>query len=204
MSKWIARGLYLVMALVVVSLVVAGIASGSETAITSENYTNYRCDVKNLRLSTTIDIYKEGKQFAKVSGNIFKFMTDPLTLSDWNGARLGYAGDDYHFIAQDSHSIYVENVMTVEMVGLFQWFGEAYDIYNVEGQKIATAKFNQFNTQGHIHDMDGNLMAEYRSNFFFNDFDVIILENCELDENTVLLIFSSYYSDQHADSNWKQ
>lgn len=201
MSKWIARGLYLVMALVVVSLVVAGIASGSETAITSENYTNYRCDVKNLRLSTTIDIYKEGKQFAKVSGNIFKFMTDPLTLSDWNGARLGYAGDDYHFIAQDSHSIYVENVMTVEMVGLFQWFGEAYDIYNVEGQKIATAKFNQFNTQGHIHDMDGNLMAEYRSNFFFNDFDVIILENCELDENTVLLIFSSYYSDQHADSN---
>lgn len=201
MSKRTSWSVLVIFVLIVVILVAAGIASEKESAVTSEYYTNYQCDVKNLRLSTTIDIYKEGDQFAKVSGNIFRFVTDPLTLYDWNGAKLGYAGDDYHFIAQDSHSIYVENAVTVEMVGLFQWFGQAYDIYNVEGQKIATAKFNCWNTQGELKNMDGNLMAEYHSNFFFNDFDVRIFENCELDENTVLLIFSSYYSDQHADSS---
>ncbi len=201
MSKRMTKVLLVVVALIVVIWVVAGIASEEGTAVTSENYTNYRCDVKNLRLSTTIDIYKEGDQFAKVSGNILRFVTDPLTLYDWNGAKLGYAGDDYHFIAQDSHSIYVENAMTVEMVGLFRWVGQAYDIYNVEGRKIATAEFNSFNTRGYVQDMNGNLIADYHSNFFFNDFDVRIFKNCELDENTVLLIFSSYYSDQHADSS---
>ena len=201
MSKRMTKVLLVVVALIVVIWVVAGIASEGGMAVTSENYTNYRCDVKNLRLSTTIDIYKEGEQFAKVSGNILRFVTDPLTMYDWNGAKLGYAGDDYHFIAQDSHSIYVENAMTVEMVGLFQWVGQAYDIYNVEGRKIATAEFNCFNTRGYVQDMNGNLIADYHSNFFFNDFDVRIFKNCELDENTVLLIFSSYYSDQHADSS---
>ncbi len=201
MSKQMTKVLLVVVAVIVVIWVVAGIASEEGTAVTSENYTNYRCDVKNLRLSTTIDIYKEGEQFAKVSGNILRFVTDPLTLYDWNGAKLGYAGDDYHFIAQDSHSIYVENAMTVEMVGLFKWVGQAYDIYNVEGCKIATAEFNSFNTRGYVQDMNGNLIADYHSNFFFNDFDVRIFKNCELDENTVLLIFSSYYSDQHADSS---
>lgn len=38
-------------------------------------------------------------------------------------------------------------------------------------------------------------------NLFFNDFIVRIYDGCELDENTVLMIFCSYYSDQKADSS---
>ena len=67
-------------------------------------HTEYQCDVKNLRLSTTIEIDKEGEDFATVKGNIFKFVVDPLTMYDANENKKAYAGDAYHFIAQDSHS----------------------------------------------------------------------------------------------------
>ncbi len=52
-----------------------------------------------------------------------------------------------------------------------------------------------------MYDVEGNLIADYNSKLFFNDFEVRIKENCNLDEKTVLMIFCSYYSDQHADSN---
>lgn len=162
--------------------------------------TEYKCDVKNLRLSTTIEIDKEDEDFVKVSGNIFRFVTDPLTMYDYEENKLAYAGDTYHFIAQDSHSIYVNDEVSVEMVGLVKFFGEAYEIYNTDGDCIATVTFDTFNTNGEMYDMEGNIIADYNSNIFFNDFDVRITEKCNLDEKTVLMIFCSYYSDQSADS----
>ena len=87
------------------------------------------------------------------------------------------------------------------MVGLVDFFGESYDIYDSEGEQIAEVSFNMFNTIGEMYDMDGPLIADFNSKLFFNDFDVRIYENCEIDEYTVLMIFSSYYSDQKYDSN---
>ena len=168
--------------------------------------TEYGCDVKNLRLSTKIEINKENEDFASVSGNIFKFITDPLTMYDLNENKIAYADDSYHFIAQDSHSIYVDGTMSIEMVGVVKFFGESYDIYNREGEKIANVTFNQFNTNGEMYDNNGNLIADFNSKLFLNDFDVRITKDCKLDEKTVLMIFCSYYSDQSADSkaanNW--
>lgn len=161
---------------------------------------NYKCDVKNFRLSTTINISKEGENFAKVKGNILKFITDPLTMYDLRENKIAYAGDAYHFIAQDSHSIYMNSEEPLEMVGLFKIFGEAYDIYDADQNKIAKVTFNYFNTNGEMYNMEGKLIADYNSNFFFNDFDVRILEECNLDEKAVLMIFCSYYSDHSADS----
>lgn len=162
-------------------------------------YVEYDCDVKNITLSTTIEIEKDGKHFAKVKGNILKFITDPLTMYDVEDEQLAYAGDAYHFIAQDSHTIYVNRDFSVEMVGLFDLFGETYDIYDFEQEKIATVECNVWNTEGQMYDENDTLLAEFTSNYFFNDFKVRISENCELDEKTVLMIFCSYYSDQHAD-----
>lgn len=163
--------------------------------------TEYQCDVKMFRLSTTIEIDKEDEDFAKVSGNIFNFVTDPLTMYDLNKNKTAYADDSYHLIAQDSHSIYVNDVKTAEMVGLIKFFGEAYDIYNKDGQKIAKVTFNALNTNGKMYDNNGKLIADFNSKLFFNDFDVRILEECDLDEKTVLMIFCSYYSDQSADAS---
>lgn len=162
--------------------------------------TEYQCDVKNLRLATTIEIDKEGEDFATVSGNIFTFVVDPLTMYTMSGSKIAYAGDAYHFFAQDSHSIYVNDTISVEMVGLVKFFGEAYDIYDKAENKIASVTFNGVNTNGEMHDANGKLIADFNSKPFLNDFTVRITEDCTLDENTVLMIFCSYYSDQHADS----
>lgn len=163
-------------------------------------YTEYECDVKNLQLATTIEIKKEGEDFAKVKGETFTFVTDPLTMYDMEDKKAAYAGDAYHFISQDSHAIYVDNAFSVEMVGLVDFLGESYEIYDFDENKIAKVECNAFNTRGEMYDAKGTLLAEYSSNFFFNDFNVKISGKCELDERTVLMIFCSYYSDQHADN----
>lgn len=179
-------------------LIVAFISSGFGKDIGP--CTEYKCDVKNFRLSTAIEIDKNGEKFATVSGDILRFVTDPLTMYDSNKNKIAYADDSYHLISQDSHSIYVDGVFSVEMVGLVKFFGESYDIYNKDGEKVANVTFNTFNTTGEMYDNSGKLIADFNSKYLFNDFNVRILEECTLDEKTVLMIFCSYYSDQSADS----
>ena len=165
------------------------------------DYTEYKFDVKHfMKLSTTIEIDKSGESYANVKGNIFKFATDPLTMYDSNGNKVAYAGDDYHLIAQASHTIYINNTIVAEMVGRLSFFGETYDIYNDNQEKVARVNVNMLNTKGKMCDADGKIIAVYRSFPFCQDFELRIAEDCELDENTVLMIFSSYYSDYKFDS----
>lgn len=164
-------------------------------------YTEYQCDVKTISFSTKIDIDKEGENFVKVRGDIFRFITDPLTMYDLEDNKIAYAGDAYHFIAQDSHTITVGDTVTVEMVGLVDLFGESYEIYNMDEEQVAEVSFNMPNTKGEMYDMQGNIIADFHSKLFFNDFTVRIYDGCKLDEKTVLMIFCSYYSDQKADSS---
>lgn len=172
----------------------------SNILASEKNYIEYNCDVKNLSLATTIKIYKEKDYFGTITGEVFRFVTDPLNLYDKSGKRVAYAGDAYHFFAQDSHTIYINDGFSAEMVGLIDAFGESYDIYNYDGKKIAYVYFNTWNTSGKMYDNNNNVIADYTSNVFFNDYIVRIYDGCPLDENTVLMIFGSYYSDYHADS----
>lgn len=196
-----ALGIFIALMVLLLTVVIAVVSVVTPLSLKDiGTCTEYKCDVKNLRLATTIEIDKEGEDFATVSGNIFTFVVDPLTMYDLGGNKTAYAGDAYHFLAQDSHSIYVDNTLTVEMVGLVKFFGEAYDIYDKDENKIATVTFNMTNTNGEMHDADGKLIADFNSKPFLNDFTVRITDECNLDENTVLMLFCSYYSDQHADS----
>ena len=165
-----------------------------------EDYSEYECDVKNFRFSTEIIIREDGEKIAKVKGNIFRIVEDPLTMRDMAGNRIAFAGDDYHFISQDSHVIIADGKVMAEMVGRVKLFGEKYDIYDSNGMKLATVEFNFTDTYGEMRDPVGRLIAEYGSFIFFNDFDVRVSPDCQLDENTVLMIFASYYSDQAFDS----
>ena len=184
---------------IAVATVVAFILSGNLEA--KGPHTEYRCNVKTISLSTKIDIEKEGENFVNVRGNLFTFMTDPLTMYDLEDNKIANAGDAYNFIAQDSHTISVEDTVTAEMVGLVDIFGEKYDIYNAEGEQIAEILFNMHNTKGEMCDMEGNVIADFYSKLYFNDFTVRIYDDCKLDEKTVLMIFCSYYSDQKADNS---
>ena len=184
---------------IMVALLIIGIATSGFKAIGP--HTEYRCDVKNLRLSTDIIISKGGEKLAQVTGSIFRIVEEPLTMKDMSGNKKAYAGDDYHLIAQDSHVIITDGMVSAEMVGRFKLFGERYDIYNVNGEKIAKVEFNWLDTHGEMYDVKGNLIADYTSFILFNDFDVRISEECPIDETTVLMIFCSYYSDQAYDSS---
>ena len=184
---------------IAVVTVVAFILSGNSEA--KGPHTEYQCDVKSISLSTKIDIDKEGENFVKVRGNLFRFITDPLTMYDLEDNKIAYAGDAYHFIAQDSHTINVGDTVTVEMVGLVDFFGESYEIYNADEEQVAEVSFNMINTKGEMYDIEGNIIADFYSKLCFNDFTVRIYDDCELDEKTVLMIFCSYYSDQKADGS---
>ena len=185
----------------IVLVAVVFIAGIIMTPKSIDNYVQYDCDVKNLRLSTDIQISSNNQKVGSVTGNIFRIVEDPLTMSDTEGNKMAYAGDDYHFIAQDSHAIIVGDTVTAEMVGLWDLFGETYDIYNTDGEKIARAEFNYLNTAGEISDADGTLIATYGSFVFFNDFTVKISNDSEIDPTTLLMIFCSYYSDQSYDNS---
>ena len=184
---------------IAVVTVVAFILSGNSEA--KGPHTEYQCDVKSISLSTKIDIDKEGENFVKVRGNLFRFITDPLTMYDLEDNKIAYAGDAYHFIAQDSHTINVGDTVTVEMVGLVDFFGESYEIYNADEEQVAEVSFNMINTKGEMYDIEGNIIADFYSKLFFNDFTVRIYDDCKKKKKTVLMIFCSYYSDQKADGS---
>lgn len=189
----------IILVVLICLFLLGGLSSANKQKMS--DYAEYKCDVKSLRMSTTIDIDKDNEEFVKVKGNIFTIITDPLKMYDLNENQISYADDTYHFISQDSHSIFVNGNLSAEMVGLVKLFGEEYEVYNENGEKVANVTFNMFNTNGNMYDMEENLIADFNSKFLFNDFDVRITKDCNLDEKTVLMIFCSYYSDQKADSS---
>lgn len=163
-----------------------------------------KADVKSLHLfNTEINfINPETDDLLFVAkGNYIKIITDPLTLYDADmDTKLGYASDEFHLIAQDSHVIITNNgERSVELVGKFQLLGDKYDIYIGE-ELVAIAEFNAFNTYGTITSANGEIMADYTSKILFNDFTIQITRESIFSDEEIALIFASYYSDQKFDS----
>ena len=200
MDKWDILKLVLLL-VIIVGFTIAGISSTFNVDNIKSEYVEYKCDVKNFRLSTTIEIEKDGKLVGEVKGNVLTLVTDPLTMYDPQGNKIAYAGDAYHFISQDSHGIYVNNTFTVEMVGKVELFSEEYEIYDGAEQLVATVDFNSHNTAGNMYDAQGDLVAVYTSSYGLKDFNVKVAKECQLDHYIVLMIMCSYYSDQAYDNS---
>lgn len=158
----------------------------------------FDCNVKAISWNTDITVSSEGKEVYSITGNIFKVVTDPLTLYDTSGNKLAHAGDNYNLITQDNHMITTSSER-LKMVGHFNILGDSYDIC-VNGVKVAFAKFNALNTYGTIVDNDGNLMADYTSRFLFKDYTIQATDKNFFSDEALNLIFASFYSDQAADS----
>ena len=163
-----------------------------------------KADVLSFHLlNTEIEFHDyETKEMLYISkGGYIKIVTDPLTLYDVDKSNtLGYASDELHIVKQDSHVIYTyKGNKAIEMVGKIQFPGDAYDIY-VEGQLVAKASFYPFNIYGSIKDISGEIIADYTSKLFFNDFIIQIKSNDVFCEEEIALIFASYYSDQKFDN----
>ena len=187
----------LITILMIVNLSACG--STENSTIKTETCRIYKCDYKTLSLNTKITTTLDGEEIIIV-GNIFRLLTDPLTVKDSNGNVLGYAGDAYGFISQDDHGIYIREEFDVNMCGNVDMFGESYELKDSEGKTIATVEFNMFNTSGSIIDTEKNLIATYSSSYFMNDYTVTIYDNDICSDMSILMIMASYVSDYQADN----
>lgn len=196
-----------IMALVLVLVIAMGTLVGcssyaEEELLNNSNATKYFCNVRMISLNTSITVTNQdtNTNVGKITGNIFTFMTDPLQFK--NGDKvIGYASDKYDFLTQDDHAIVVDDSYQFTMKGNFHFLGDHYELLDRDGNTIAKVDFNFHNTKGTVYDNNGTLVALYRSGYFRKDYTVIIYDNSLFDDNALLMMFASYYSDQHADNN---
>ena len=58
-----------------------------------------------------------------------------------------------------------------------------------------------FMTSGIMTDMDGNTIAQYDSTIFRSDYVVSVFDGCDIDDDSVLMMFASAHSDARSDSS---
>lgn len=170
---------------------------------TPENIVNsartYECDYKSLSLHTKITFRKGEAEYA-VEGKLFTFVTDPLTLSR-NDEIIGKADDSYNFLNQDDHAITINGKFEIAIHGNFNVFGNSYDLYNSNSQKVGYAEFNDMCTSGAIYNANGEAIAIYSKSLLFNDYTVTIYDNNIASDEALLMIVASYVSDYHYDES---
>ena len=187
-------------ALGVLSIMLIIIAITSNMKSNMKNSIVYTCDYHALNLfRTEIDVKDDdGKTYSNIKGNYVKIGSDPLVMTSTSGESIGTAGDEYHLISQDSHSIITDR-QSIEMVGKVKIFGEEYYLYDTEGKEIGTAVFNFWGTNEKITDEKGNIIAEYNSGWLRKDYTITISKDSNINNDAIILIFASYASDFHYD-----
>lgn len=183
-------------ALVFVLLLLPGCSSVEEDNKIPDRV--YNCDYHSLSFHTEITTVYEGSEIS-ISGNLLTFIADPLTAKGEYGNVIGYAGDTYGFVEQDSHGIYVDDEFDVNMCGKVDLFGNTYALEDADGNVVANLSFNAFGTYGSITDANGNVIAEYSSLPMINDYTVSVYENGVCSDLSILMIMASYVSDFIAD-----
>lgn len=160
----------------------------------------YKCDVQNITLNTKVIVYKDNEEIGTISGKVLRYITDPLQMKNTNGEVKAYASDSYNVINQDDHAIVADGEYQFTMCGQWSFVGNKYVIANEKYETIGTVKFDYFNTNGQLLNKNGEMVAEFVSKPFMNDYTVKIYDGNEFNENALLLMFASYYSDQKADT----
>ena len=156
----------------------------------------YKCDYKTASLKTAIELNIDGQDVI-IQGNLFTIVEDPLTMSDSAGNILAYADDSFKLISEDDHAIAVDGEIECILKGNIDLIGKSYNIYNAEGEQIATFKRNTLTTfDARLTDVDDNLIAEYNRGFFRNDFTIKVYDNEKLSDKAIVMIMSSFVSDQ--------
>ena len=188
----------IVIAMLSIIIILTGCGESESNVVGDKEVRVYECDYKSLNLNTKITTTMNNEEIT-ISGNIFRLLTDPLTVKNKDGEIIAYAGDVYGFISQDDHGIYIGEEFDVNMCGNVDLFGETYDLKNENGDIIGNVSFNTFNTYGTIKDIDDNIIAIYDSSYFFNDYTVTIYDNDVCSDLSILMIIGSYVSDYMAD-----
>jgi len=177
-----------------------GCRSGGSGKSAGTNGRKYECDYHTISLNTEISTQIDGVEVT-ISGNLFKFVTDPLKMTDPSGNVLASADDSYNIISQDDHSIVVDGEFEVCIAGNVDIIGESYDLYDHNGIKVGYAEFSAFGYSGGIYDVNGKVAADYSRAFAMNDYTVTVYDNNICSDKAMLMLVASYVSDYHYDNS---
>ena len=162
----------------------------------------YFCDVALFSFDLNIDVENmSGEALYNIDGEFFNKYEDNLEMKDTDGNVVMEMCDDFNIITQNDHAIKRDNDVLCAMEGQFKMFGDTYNIFDANKEQIATLKCNMFMTSCKLLDMQGNVMAEYGSRILRSDYVVSIFDGCTIDDETVLLLFASAYSDARSDNS---
>ncbi len=162
----------------------------------------YFCDVAVFSFDLDINVENmSGEALYNIDGEFFNKYEDNLEMKDAEGNIVMEMRDDFNFITQNDHAIKRDNDVLCAMEGQFKMFGDTYNIFDANKEQVATLKCNMFMTSCELLDMQGNVMAEYDSRILRSDYVVSIFDGCKIDDETVLMLFASAYSDARSDNS---
>ena len=162
----------------------------------------YFCDAKPFAFTLNVDVENmSGEKLYNINGEFFAKYEDNLAMIDNNKNIVREMADDYNFITQNDHTILDGNGVLYVMEGNYKLFGDSYKVYDNEKNQVATINFDMFMTSGVMKDMDGNTIAQYDSTIFRSDYVVSVFDGCDIDDDSVLMMFASAHSDARSDSS---
>ena len=187
-----------VIAISVIVGILVGIGAFSINAPT-EFAAQYNCDYKLVSMALDVNVVGANTNY-NIHGEILSAYEDNLTMKNSNGDIVKVSADDFNLISQNNHTIMSGNTVEYICDGKIKLFADSYDVYDADSNKIAYVSFNMIDTVGVMTDMNGNEIARYDSAALGYDYVVTIFDGCEMDDESVLMIFASYVSDKRADN----
>ena len=161
----------------------------------------YFCDVNAIttRLNINVSDMNSNKLFT-IKGEFWNIAEDNLVMFDTEENVTREMRDDYNLIFQNDHYILDGNGFRYRMDGNFKVFADSYTVYDNKDQHVADIVCSWGMTGVTMTDVDGNVIAQCTSNLIRQDYIVSIFENCEIDDECVLIMFASCVSDARADN----
>lgn len=172
-----------------------------ETVVSEEERKEIKCGYKVMSLGTNIKMKLNDKN-VKVVGSIFTGkIVYPLKMVDSDKNVIALATDEYNILNTNDHTIIVGDNVEAVMHGDFNVIGKSYMIYDGENEnQIAVFKRSLSGLGGELTDMDGNVLASYKRYPVRFDFTITINDNDTFSDEAIVMILSSFVSDDIADN----
>ena len=186
-------------AIILIVLLVITVCTLNITA-PSDAQNQYFCDYQHMTLDMEVVVEDmNGNKLYDINGEVFAAFEDDLAMATANGDVVCYTNDIYNLISQNAHEIYRDEQLIYTCDGKIKIFADSYNVYDKDNNKIAYVDFNMFDTVGIMRNVDGDVIARYDSALSRKDYIVSVYDNCNIDDESVLMIFASYVSDLRAD-----
>ena len=151
----------------------------------------YFCNNHPMSEHIDIDVKNDNNDDVYNITNVFFDYTDTLVLDDCNGNALREMDTDYNFVSQNDHVILNGNGMLYSCEDDTGNDGPK-KVFNNHKEQVGIIEYNRNRTKLKLKNLDGLVVAECNSSLLRTDYAVTIFEQCEFDDESVIMMFSSY------------